>query len=92
VRYANAAVGGAPVFLEPWDPVTRNRVADLRETRSDMPGNYRFDGLAPGDYRILSTYDYSAPGPPIFDIGSARAMRIEKSTDPQVDLDLWGSP
>jgi hypothetical protein len=92
VRNANTAAGGAPVFLETWDPVTRNRLVDLRETRSDMAGHYRFDGLAPGDYRILSTFDYAAPGPSTFDYGGARAVRIEKSTDPQLDLDLWGSP
>jgi hypothetical protein len=37
-----------------WNDVPVNRLIDLRETRSDMNGNYRFDGVAPGDYRILS--------------------------------------
>ena len=92
VRDSNKAVGGVPVFLEPWDPVTRNRLADLHETRSDMSGNYRFDGIAPGDYRIFSTFDYAAPNQQVFDASGARAIRLEKTTDPAVDLDLWGNP
>ena len=51
-----------------------------------------WDPVAPGDYRVLSTYDYAAPGPSLFDFGSARVLRIEKSSDSQVDLDLWGNP
>jgi hypothetical protein len=92
VRSANAAAGGAPVFLEAWDPITRSRVMDLRETRSDMAGNYRFDGLAPGDYRVISTYDYAAPSEQVFEFAPVTAIRVEKSTDPKVDLALWGNP
>jgi uncharacterized surface anchored protein len=80
------------VFLEGWDPVTRSRLVDLRETRSDARGNYRFDNLAPGDYRIFSTFDYAAPTPQIFDASRANEIRLEKATDPAVDLDLSGNP
>jgi Carboxypeptidase regulatory-like domain len=92
VKISSDPAGAAPVFLEAWDPVTRQRVLDLRETRTDMRGNYRFDGLPPGDYRILSTFEYAAPDPNAFDAALARSLRVESSTDPQVDLDLYGIP
>jgi hypothetical protein len=57
-----------------------------------MRGNYRFDGLPPGDYRVLSTYEYASPDSNAFDIAQASSLRIESSTNPQVDLALYGIP
>ncbi|HWE49918.1 MAG TPA: carboxypeptidase-like regulatory domain-containing protein [Bryobacteraceae bacterium] len=92
VKISNAAAGGAPVFLELYDPATRQRLLDLRETRADMRGNYRFDGLPPGEYRVLATYEYSSPDPNAFDAALPRSLRVESSTNPQVDLELYGIP
>jgi hypothetical protein len=92
VKSSGAPFAAAPVFLETWDPVTRGRLLDLRQTRSDMRGNYRFESLAPGDYRVLSTYEYAAPDSAAFDAARAQAVRIEPSTNLQVDLDLDGLP
>jgi len=92
VKISSDPAAVAPVFLEAWNPATRQRVLDLRETRTDIRGNYRFDNLPPGDYRVLSTFEYASPDPGVFDAALARALRIEPSTDPQVDLDLYGIP
>lgn len=92
VKSSNAPAAAAPVFLETWDPVTRRRLLDLRETRTDMRGNYRFDNLAPGDYRVLSTYEYATPDSGAFDAAGALSLRIESSTNPQTDLELYGIP
>jgi hypothetical protein len=92
VRYENKPAAGAPVFLEGWDPITRVRQVDLRETRTDVMGNYRFDNLAPGEYRVLSTFEYAAPSPQAFDALAAVAVRLEKASDRAVDLELEGSP
>jgi hypothetical protein len=92
VRSSGAPAASAPVFLEAWDPVTRARVVDLRETRADMRGNYRFESLAPGDYRIMSTYDYIAPDSGAFDAARAQQVRIDSSTRLQMDLELDGIP
>lgn len=92
VRESTMPAGGAPVFLEAWDPITRARLIELRETRTDMNGNYRFDSVAPGDYRVLSTFEYAAPKPEIFEAYGARAIRVEKATDQALDLDLSGNP
>ncbi len=92
VRMSSDPAGAAPVFLETLDPITRQRLVDLRETRSDMKGNYRFDNLPPGDYRLLSTFEYTAPDSHAFDAAPARSLHIDSSTDPQTDLDLYGIP
>jgi hypothetical protein len=92
VKSAGEPAASAPVFLETWDPVTRKRVLDLRETRADIRGNYRFGSLAPGDYRVMSTYDYIAPDSGAFDGARAQQVRIESSTNLQVELELDGIP
>jgi large repetitive protein len=42
-------IAGIPVYLE-------RTPADVRTTRTDVNGEYHFFGLAPGNYRILSTF------------------------------------
>jgi hypothetical protein len=51
-------IAGAPVFLE-WRNL-RLREPELRllGTRTDTRGNYSFNGLAPGEYRLLSSFDF----------------------------------
>jgi hypothetical protein len=79
---------GAPVFLEPYDPVQRTRVADLRTVRADERGQYRFSGLAPGAYRILSSFDFRTPEP--LELNAvARTMNIESGDNQTADLDLY---
>ena len=90
VKRAGEPAASAPVFLETWDPVTRKRVVDLRETRADMRGNYRFESLPPGDYRVLSTYDYAAPDSGAFDAARSQQVHVESSNNLQVELELEG--
>jgi hypothetical protein len=92
VKSSGSLSGGAPVFLEGWDPVTRKRLIELRETRADMRGNYSFSSLAPGDYRIVATYEYASPDPGAFDATGAQPLRIEVNTNPTLDLELYGNP
>src|SRR5205807_8571038 len=61
VKSYSDPVVGAPVYLEGYDPETRTRVTDLRAVRTDIHGLYRFQGLAPGIYRVLSTFEYQMP-------------------------------
>jgi hypothetical protein len=92
VRTAGAPVSAAPVYLEAFDPLTRARLMDLRETRTDNAGNYRFGNLAPGDYRILSTFEYDSPDVQAFDALGAQGLRLEAGATPQTDLELNGIP
>jgi len=89
VKSFGDAVIGAPVHLEAYDAATRQRVTDLRTTRTDLHGGYRFDGLPPGTYRVLSTFEYQAPDLAAMDQAGARPVQIETKSDLQLDLDLY---
>ena len=92
VHISNMPAIAAPVFLETWDPVTRARLTELQKTRTDVQGNYKFGGLAPGNYRLLSTFEYTSPDPQAFDVDETRGIRVESATNAQVDLELSGMP
>ena len=92
VKTAGDAVVGAPVHLEAYDPVSRRRVTDLQTMRTDLRGAYRFDGLTPGIYRVLATFEYQAPDASAIDQAGARQVQIEARSDLQLDLDLYTLP
>jgi hypothetical protein len=79
----------APVYLEGYDPDTRARTVDLRAIRADVYGNYEFTGLAPGYYRVLSTFDYLNPESEEMDLAEAQAVKIEKGDPRTLDLQLY---
>jgi Carboxypeptidase regulatory-like domain len=79
---------GAPVLLEAYDPGTRKRIHDLRTFRADMQGRYQIYGLAPGTYRVVSTFDLEAPDVDEIEALSPRTIRVEEGRDHQLDLDL----
>jgi len=92
VRTLGDAVAGAPVHLEAYDPASRRRVLDLQTTRTDLRGAYRFDGLAPGIYRVLATFEYQAPDAAAMEQAAAGQIQVESRSDLQLDLDLYKLP
>ncbi len=92
VKTRDVPVAGVPVFLEAFDPGTRTRPADMRTTRTDDKGTYRFDSLAPGTYRLAATFDYLNPGIAQLDTTGARTIEISARTDKKIDLELFGDP
>ncbi len=80
---------GAPVYLEAFDKDTRRRVSELRTVRTDVRGQYHFNGLAPGLYRILSTFEYEHPDSESMEAAGARSLTLQESTDTAQDLDLY---
>lgn len=89
VKAAGEPVPGAPVYLEAYDPTYRKRLTDLRVIRTDMRGEYRFDGLAPGTYRVLATFEYQTPDSAVMEIAAATSVRIEAHGNVQADLALY---
>jgi hypothetical protein len=81
------AVAGAPVFLEAWDPAQKARVLDLRTTRTDVEGQYYFAGLAPGVYRVLSSFEFQEPDAGAME--TAKSIAVEPGKDFVQDLDLY---
>jgi len=80
---------GAPVYLEAFDKDTGKRLAELRTTRTDLRGQYRFDGLAPGFYRILGTFEYEKPESDTMEAAGARSLTLAEATDTAQDLELY---
>ena len=80
---------GAPVFLEPWDPKNRKRLGEPRTVRTDARGQYELIGLAPGTYRLVSTFEYQNPEAADIDDMRPRTILVEEGRDQQQDIDLF---
>jgi protocatechuate 3,4-dioxygenase beta subunit len=85
---ARDKAAGAPVFLEAYDVERRRRLGDLRTTRTDVGGQFQFTGLAPGTYRIVSTFEFQNPDAAAMDAAGALAIKVEAGMDLAQDLQL----
>jgi hypothetical protein len=83
---------GAPVFLESEDLEPARRVTQAYTTRTDVHGQYRFSGLAPGNYRVLSSFEYASVDSVIMSQAAAKQVMVETTHDIQQDLDLFVLP
>ncbi|MCX6619887.1 MAG: carboxypeptidase-like regulatory domain-containing protein [Acidobacteria bacterium] len=83
---------GAPVYLEMLDSLTLQRVGELRSTVAGTLGDYRFEGLPPGNYRLLSTFDLENPEQTVFDSASPKTALVKESGQATVDLELFNLP
>lgn len=92
VTDAGLPASGAPVYLEAIDPASGLRWGDLRATRAGVHGQYAFAGLAPGTYRVASTFECQAPDPAAMTRAGARDVRIEEGREAARDLELWVMP
>jgi len=80
---------GAPVFLESSGIEPGRRIKEPYMVRTDTRGQYQFSGLAPGEYRLVATFEYQSPTAAEFDLGRAVTIKIEEARDLQKDLDLF---
>ena len=62
---------------------------DPLTVRSDLHGQYQLIGLAPGTYRLVSTFEYNSPESADIDSMSPRTVVVEEGRDQQQDLDLY---
>ena len=58
---------------------------------ADTEGKYHLDGLPPGDYRMLATYDFTEVDEASMDEGQAITVHAEESQTTS-DLLLWIAP
>ena len=86
---AHEPAAGVPVFLEAYSESGHKRMVELLSTRTDMKGQYNFVGLAPGTYRLVSTFEYREPETADIDGMSPRVFLVEEGRDQQQDLDVW---
>jgi hypothetical protein len=58
VTVHGSLVIGAPVYLELYDPSLPDQKLRSWNARTGVDGKYKFDGLAPGRYRMLSSFEF----------------------------------
>jgi hypothetical protein len=85
-------VAGAPVFLWPVAESARRSLHGYRMVIADTEGKYHLDGLPPGDYRLLATYDYTDIDEAALDEGRAITVHATESQKTAADLPLWIAP
>ncbi len=92
VKSRGEPVVGAPVFLEQSDLEPLRRIAETSMTRTDLYGHYSFAGLAPGSYRLLSSFEYATVDSAIMSRANTQSVKIEDAHSVQQDLDLYVIP
>jgi hypothetical protein len=63
VTSASQPIIGAPVFLQLVNPDAPELALQSWTARADAQGNFAFTGLAPGAYRLMSSYDVDFDDP-----------------------------
>jgi hypothetical protein len=87
--WANEPAIGAPVYLEAIDHQEQKRVTDLRSIRTDKRGEFQFNGLAPGHYRVLSTFEFEDPDEQTMQAARAKTISLKEGVETVQDLDLY---
>ncbi len=85
-------IAGAPVFLWPVADNARRSLHGYLQVLSDAGGQYHFDSLPPGEYRILSTFDLSEVDEPALEEAQAASVQVSASQTANQDLTLWTAP
>jgi len=83
-------VAGATVFLRPADPYLDVLLEGGRSVRSDQHGRYRFDGLPPGRYRLLASFEIARPRERDWDLPGVGWLTLEEGRRATLDLKLIG--
>ncbi len=91
VKQGADAVVGAPVFLKPYDTTTRMRVGELRVTHTGLHGEWSFDGMPPGAYRLCATFEYAEPDAAALDLMGAQTLQADAHQSVTRDLELIGA-
>ena len=84
----SSPVPGAPVFLWPASAETRRRVGGPKSAITDSQGVYRFAGLAPGPYLILSSFELAEITEEALTTARAPAVSLEEGKESVRDLAL----
>jgi len=84
----NPAVG-APVFLLGVSADVRRRAGGVRTVHADQNGEYRFAGLPPGDYRVMSSFEFEAPDADAFQVAQAPTITLTEGAETTQRLSVW---
>jgi hypothetical protein len=85
-------VPGAPVFLWPVDESTRRSLSGPLQALSNTEGRFRFDGLPPGDYRPLASFDVNEIDEELIEMSRAPVAHVEATQTATIELPVWVAP
>ena len=83
---------GAPVFVWPMAESARRSLNGPPQALSDTDGQFRFDGLPPGDYRVLASFDVNELDEDWIELSHAPTVHVDASQSASVELALWVAP
>jgi len=86
------AMAGAPVYLWPSSPETRRRMNGMKMGRADSRGMYRFEGLGPGSYLLLSSFDLGEVTEQVLTEARAASIMLDEGQAGVRDLTLYEAP
>lgn len=92
VTSAGSPVAGAPVFLWPMDEQARRSLRGWRTMLTTSDGKFHFDGLPPGDYRMLASFDLTEVDADVMEEAHAATVHTAASQMKAIDLPLWTAP
>lgn len=79
----------APVYLHPVGADLTRRMHGARATYTDSNGQFRFTGIAPGRYWIISTIDLDEISDVTLQHARAMELLLDESSTKQVDLSMY---
>jgi protocatechuate 3,4-dioxygenase beta subunit len=83
-------VAGAPVYLRPVDPEMQRLMDGGRSARCDQQGEFRFHGLAPGRYRLFSSFEIGQPKEADWESPGGEWVSVEEGETAKLELKLAG--
>lgn len=92
VTAEKAAVAGIPVFLWPVAEAARRSLRGPQQMLSDVNGEFHFDGLPPGDYRLVASYDLTEVDEESVELAKALVVHVDKSQTASAELGPWLAP
>ena len=86
-------VPGAPVFLWPVAVSARRSLpSPVLQRLSDTEGRFHFDGLPPGDYRLLATFDVREIDAELIELSRAVSAHVEAFQTTSIEVPVWIAP
>ncbi len=92
VREGQKGVAAIPVFLWPVGANIRRRAGGPRIASANADGDFRFEGLPPGEYRLLASFDYDEVDDEIVAAANALALTVETSAVARPELTPYLAP
>jgi hypothetical protein len=91
-QIAGKSAPAAPVFLWPVAEANRRSLGGIRQVLCDADGQFRFEGLPPGDYRLLASFDAVEVDAELIEASRAPVVRVEAMQVATVELAPWVAP